>query len=150
MVKEIEGDLIELTLANTFNVIVHGCNCFCIQGKGIALQMRNTFDTHKYPLERIEEKGNINKLGLIDCRLYYKGDCCVQVVNAYTQYEPGKNLDYEALTLCLRKINHEFRGHHIGLPRIGCGIAGGNWVAVKKIIEKELIDCDVTIINYVK
>jgi hypothetical protein len=32
-------------------------------------------------------------------------------------------LDYEALALCLRKINHTFKGKHVGLPQIGCGIA---------------------------
>ena len=40
------------------------------------------------------------------------------VINAYTQFKYGRNhadgvknpLDYEALTLCMRKINHEFPG----------------------------------------
>lgn len=170
--QEIKGDIIQLALENTFNVIAHGCNCYCIQGKGIAKQMKDTFQTNKYPLERIEEKGNINKLGLIDYMLYYQGDCFVQVVNAYTQYGPGPNLDYNALRLCLRKINHIFPNHHIGLPQIGCGIAGGIWdinefamqnyasfrkaVAlrqdgfkdVKTIIIEELKDCNVTVVIY--
>jgi hypothetical protein len=41
-------------------------------------------------------------------------------------------LDYEALTLCMRKINYTFTGKHIGLPMIGCGLAGGDWNIVKK------------------
>ena len=77
------------------------------------------------------------------------------VVNAYTQYKYGSNhtdgvkkpLDYEALTLCMRKINHIFAGKHIGLPGlIGCGLAGGKEETVKEIIKKELKDCDVTIV----
>ena len=78
------------------------------------------------------------------------------VVNSYTQYKYGKNhsdgvqrpLDYEALTLCMRKINETFKGKHIGLPKIGCGLAGGSWDMVKKIIQKELCDCDVTVVIY--
>jgi O-acetyl-ADP-ribose deacetylase (regulator of RNase III) len=78
------------------------------------------------------------------------------VVNSYTQYSYGKNhtdgvskpLDYEALTLCMRKINHKFKGKHIGLPQIGCGLAGGDWQVVKKIIQKELKDCKVTVVIY--
>ena len=77
------------------------------------------------------------------------------VVNSYTQYKYGSNhidgvkkpIDYEALTLCMRKINHIFAGKHIGLPGlIGCGLAGGKEEIVKEIIKKELKDCDVTIV----
>lgn len=80
------------------------------------------------------------------------------VVNSYTQYSYGKNhtdgvskpLDYEALTLCMRKINHIFKGKHIGLPQIGAGLAGGSWDVIKKIIQKELKDCDVTVVIFKK
>jgi len=104
------------------------------------------------------------------------------VVNAYTQFMYGTNhadgvskpLDYEALTLCLRKMNHIFKGKHIGLPLIGCHLAGGVWdytkinkktneginlyrrfsnnqlKDVKTIIQEELKDCDVTIVHFKK
>jgi hypothetical protein len=78
----------------------------------------------------------------------------------------SKPLDYEALTLCLRKINHIFKGLHIGLPLIGCHLAGGVWdyeqlpegeqfdyitgrkKDVKTIIKQELKDMNVTIVHY--
>ena len=41
--KIITGDLISLALAGEFDVIVHGCNCFCVMGAGIAKQMFKTF-----------------------------------------------------------------------------------------------------------
>ena len=80
------------------------------------------------------------------------------IVNAYTQYGFGRNhsngtqipLDYEALTLCMRKINHNFKGKHIGLPQIGCGLAGGDWLRVKSIIQTELKDCNVTVVIFNK
>ena len=34
--KEIEGNLISLALAGNFDVIAHGCNCFCTMQSGIA------------------------------------------------------------------------------------------------------------------
>lgn len=82
----------------------------------------------------------------------------VFVVNSYTQYSYGSNhsdgvskpLDYEALTLCMRKINHTFKGKHIGLPQIGAGLAGGDWERIKGIIKIELEDCDVTVVIYKK
>ena len=75
------------------------------------------------------------------------------VVNSYTQNRPGirfKPLDYEALTLCMRKINHQFKGKHIGMPKIGAGLAGGDWERIKEIIKTELIDCKVTVVIYDK
>ena len=47
-------------------------------------------------------------------------------------------------------MNHEFKGKHIGLPQIGCGIAGGDWDVVKLLIKQELKDCDVTVVIYNK
>ena len=168
--QEIEGDLIQLALQGSFDVIAHGCNCFCLQKAGIAAAMSKTFKTDGFDLETAAYKGDINKLGQIEHRNYNIsngviiplkefGDINFCVVNAYTQYQPGANLDYEALTLCLRKINHEFKGKHIGLPQIGCGIAGGVWDKyhtpqeglyrdVKTIIQQELKDCKVTIVKF--
>jgi len=174
--QEIKGNLIAEALAGKFDVIVHGCNCFCIMGKGLAPQMVKTFECDKFFKEGPGYKGDINKLGTIEFEVFLndaKGhveiaNCDLNefeagdlvVVNAYTQYHPGANLDYEALTLCLKKMNHVFKGKHIGLPQIGCGIAGGVWenninamfpreeLDVKTIIQQELKDCDVTIVMY--
>ena len=169
--KEVEGCLIEKSLNGEFDVIAHGCNCFCLQKAGIAAQMSKTFNTLDFLLENVALRGSINKLGQIDYEqvlltsdnniLLEKnydvpapkinwGFPPLTVVNAYTQYQPGPNLDYEALTLCMRKINHIFKGKHIGLPQIGAGIAGGDWNRIKTIIQQELKDCDVTVVIYNK
>jgi len=115
--------------------------------------------------------GNINKLGQIDYEHIHlntttgrilmgyslpKPDSIITftAVNAYTQYDyshkNGKPVDYEAITLCMRKMNHVFKGKHIGLPMISAGLAGGDWERIKTIIQTELKDCDVTIVIYDK
>jgi O-acetyl-ADP-ribose deacetylase (regulator of RNase III) len=147
MYKEIEGDLIELGLNNQFDVITHGCNCFCTMKSGIAPLMAKAFGCDKFKLEKASYKGSINKLGQIDGQ--YNRKLNLTVLNSYTQYNYGKNhidgvanpLDYEALALCLRKINHSFKGLRVGLPKIG-----GNWGKVKSLIQSELKDCDVTVV----
>lgn len=164
--KELKGDLITLALNGEFDVIAHGCNCFCTMGAGIALLMAKNFRCDEYDKEDKEFKGDINKLGTIDFNQtssryfpYNAGSRLKSfiVINAYTQYYYGKNspgcnqpLDYSALELCMRKINHIFAGKHIGLPQIGCGLAGGQWEIVKGIIQKELQNCDVTVVIYEK
>ena len=157
----IEGDLIKLAKDKKFNVIVHGCNCFCAMGAGIAVQMAHAFGCDNYPMEDIKYRGDVNKLGTIDYQ--YVPSLDLIVVNAYTQYLLGKNLSYQALYLTLFKINNLFSGKIIGLPQIGCGIAGGIWdineiseggnsiqMDVKTLIETTLVDCQPIIVKFKK
>jgi O-acetyl-ADP-ribose deacetylase (regulator of RNase III) len=152
-----KGDLIQLAQEGEFDVIAHGCNCFCTMGAGIAPQMAQAFGCNKFPKE-LEHPGNIDKLGTIDYKRDMKIAYGTYIVNAYTQYHYGRNhidgvetpIDYEALTLCMRKMNHRFKGRTIGLPQIGAGLAGGDWERIKSIIQNEFTDCDVTIVIYNK
>lgn len=150
---EIKGDLIKLTLQGEFDVIAHGCNCFCTMGAGIAPLMTKNFGSDKARLEKPKTSGDINKLGQIDF-VVYKNPISKKktiVVNCYTQYSTASftneiAVDYAALRLCMKKLNHVYKNKHIGLPKIGCGLAGGNWTIVKNIIISELKDCQVTVV----
>lgn len=160
--REIEGNLITMAQEGDFDVIAHGCNCFCAMRAGIAPQMAKAFDCDIFPGESSTFRGSMSKLGNIDYQEKLLGKDgepdrhVLTVVNAYTQYYYGRNhadgvknpLDYEALTLCMRKINHTFKGKVVGLPKIGAGLAGGNWQLIKKIIKAELKDCDVIVVIY--
>lgn len=160
MYKEVWGDLIDLAKEGHFDVIAHGCNCFCVMSAGIAPQMALAFGCHLFPMEDKSTAGDINKLGQIDWKVlnltggtnefdFFEFD--LAVINLYSQYTPNvrlKPLDYEALALGLRKINHIFKGKRVGLPLIGAGLAGGTWTLIKNTIKKELKDCDVTIVRW--
>lgn len=161
--KEVDGDLIELANNGEFDIIAHGCNCFCTMGAGIAPQMAKAFGCDQFPQEHELLSGDIRKLGNIDFRTYHYAKNSdgvaknpITVINAYTQFGPGfshygKNVEplhYRSLILCFEKINYLFKGKHIGLPQIGCGLAGGDWEEVKKIIQRYLIDMDITVVNY--
>lgn len=159
-----EGDLISLALQGEFDVVAHGCNCFCRMKRGIAPLMAEAFACHIFPLEGKGFAGDFNKLGQIDVfgfilkdteRLIPKWDEKPNfwVANMYTQYhweEPsvyGVPLDYDALRMCLRKLNHRFKGKKIGIPWIGCGLAGGDKEIVRTFIESDLQNCNVTIVE---
>lgn len=170
--NEVDGNIILLAREFKFDVITHGCNCLSKMGAGLAPQMAKEFGCDEFKLEKLGP--TIDKLGCIDYEVLYREDDkrwtkypdengkwvtgSIIVVNSYTQYSYGKNhvdgvpnpLDYEALTLCMRKINHTFNGSHIGLPKIGAGLAGGDWEVIRGIIQKELKDCRITIVNYKK
>ena len=154
--QEIDGDLIALSKEGKFDVIAHGCNCHSTMGAGIAPQMAKAFGCDRFEMERLGI--TISKLGNIDYQHFLIKEKELTVVNAYTQYNYGRNhingdakpLSYEALTLCMKKINLIFSGKHIGLPKIGAGLAGGDWDLIKAIIQRELRDCKVTVVNYKK
>lgn len=169
--REIDGDLIRLSLEGKFDVVVHGCNCFCIMGAGIAPQMAKAFGADKFEMEADEYRGDINKLGTIDYEIKYLEDGKIvnypdengkwvtnqiTVVNAYSQYGFGNNhvdgikipLDYHALILCFKKINHIFSGKKVGFPKIGCGLAGGDWNTVKDLMKTFMPDIQIFIVNY--
>lgn len=151
--QEINGDLIALAYEGHFDVIVHGCNCFCTMKSGIAPKIAEAFGANHFNMEAEHYKGDINKLGCIDFQTNMFG---LTVVNAYTQYKYGSNhpdgvknpLNYTALRLCMQKINHIFAGKYIGLPKIGAGLAGGDWGKISTIIKEELKDCKVTIVKF--
>lgn len=170
--KVIKGNLITLALNGQFDVIGHCTNAQCVMGGGVAVPMREVFRCNEYPMEDVSTRGDVNKLGQIDWGIHgikdgeltgnyaYKllpEEGYVAVVNMYGQYHYGMNhldgvskpLDYEALTLCMRKMNKIFKGMRIGFPYvIGCGLAGGVKNVVIEIIKREFKDCDVTMVNY--
>jgi O-acetyl-ADP-ribose deacetylase (regulator of RNase III) len=166
--REVIGNLITMAQQGKFQVIAHGCNCFSTMGAGIAPQMAKAFGCDKFPLEiRMGKRGDYNKLGQIDWKVNtYTGgtdefnffEFDLAVVNLYSQYGFGLNhdggtarpIDYDALRLGLRKINHQFKGRHVGLPQIGCGLAGGDFDVIRGIIQEELKDCKVTVVIYDK
>lgn len=167
--KEIYGNLIHMALEDEFDVITHGCNCFCTMGSGIAPLMAKAFGCDKFTLENEIYKGDYNKMGQIDFEPFtftangirksnpndiFVGDVSLYVVNSYSQYYYGSHpsnsgtpLDYDALRMCFRKINHTFPDKKIGLPLIGCGLAKGDWNIVSQMIKEELKDMDVVIVK---
>lgn len=156
--NEVKGNLITMALQGHFDIITHGCNCFCTMGAGIAPQIKDAFPD-AWHADNATVKGDIMKLGCYtQAHVEVQDTGWVTVINSYSQYNYGRNhadgdktpIDYEALTLCLRKINHNNKGKSIGLPKIGAGLAGGDWRRIKNIIETELKDMSVTIVLYKK
>lgn len=145
--KIIQGDLIALAKEGNFDVIAHGCNCFCTMGSGIAPLMAKAFGVDKYPLEAPRLKGDRNKLGHIEGKFNEKYN--LTVINAYTQYNYGRGLqlDYEALESCFKSINDIHKGKRVGLPWIGCGLAGGDKKRVQKMMIDFLPDVELTVVQ---
>lgn len=150
--KIIKGDLIQLAIAGQFDVIVHGCNCFCTMGKGIALTIKQQFPT-VYTTDLATIKGDKAKLGTISFTDVKVNGTSLIVVNGYTQYHwkgaDGK-ADYAAIRQVFTVIKQQFSGLRIGYPAIGAGLAGGDWQIISAIIEEELSGEDHTFVVFFK
>ena len=146
--KYIDGDLIKLASQGMFDVIGHGCNCFHSMGAGIAKSIKQAFP-EALMADQFSRYGDKNKLGTFTHVDY--GDFIV--LNLYTQFNYGSNkinVDYDTVRNCMKEIKRKYSGKRIGLPFIGCGLAGGDWNIVSKIIEDELCNEDVTIVKFKK
>jgi len=142
----ITGDLIELAREGRFTNIVHGCNCFGKMGAGIAKAIKKAFP-RAYKADLNFGLSVSNRLGNISTAMVeadYTGDD-LRVINAYTQYAYGSgraNIDYDALRRCFKHIKYHYGG--VGTitayPYIGCGLAGGDWNIVSRIIDEEMGD----------
>ncbi|PUA28480.1 MAG: phosphatase [Cellvibrio sp. 79] len=146
IVKNISGNLLHLAEQGAFDVIIHGCNCQCVMGAGIAKSIKELYP-QAYAADRATEKGSLHKLGN-----YSKADTGkFIIVNAYTQFDwrgDGVKVDYNAVRSVFKQIRKEFSGKKIGYPKIGAGLANGNWELIEKIIMEELAGEDHTLVNY--
>lgn len=145
-VKIVKGDMVKHMLSdNHLTAYAHQANCFCRMGCGIAPLLAKANPEVKY-VDNMTEEGDRSKLGTFSRTSYstYKPI----VYNIYGQYHwskykvtPNRNTDYDALKQGLIAVKENLLHHcyqvaedigeikepTLGLPLIGCGLAGGNW-----------------------
>lgn len=143
--KQVTGDLLKMALAGDFDVVVHGCNCFHMMGAGIAAAVKKLFP-EAYQADIDSPYGDRSKLGTVSTCDVHRDGARFFVVNAYTQFHGGPDLDYDALRSCFRAIKYGFFGLRIGYPKIGAGIGGGDWSKIAPIIDEELDGEDHTLV----
>ena len=140
------GNVIHMAEAGAFDVLVHGCNCMNVMGAGVARQIKEVF-----PAAFIADKAASTRdrsmlgsystaavpVGIFDAR-------ALVIVNAYTQFAPGGGEDvfqYAAFASILEQLGNQFPGKVIGMPAIGCGLAGGDKERILRIIRDSSV-CD--------
>jgi O-acetyl-ADP-ribose deacetylase (regulator of RNase III) len=129
----IKGDIIKLALDGQFDVIVHGCNCFHTMGAGVAKQIKTMFPA-AYKADLMTKYGDKSKLGTYSIASVDN----LKILNAYTQYDfsgSGIKVHYSAIKSVFSAIKSQYSGKRIGYPKIGAGLAGGNWGIISEIID---------------
>ena len=148
--KRIKGDLIQLAKAGEFDLIVHGCNCFCTMGAGIALQIQTHFP-QALEADLNTVNGDKSKLGDYSHARVKTESGNLVIVNGYTQYHysgAGVLADYQAIERLFSKIKTDFSGLRMGYPKIGAGLAGGDFNRIEAIIDTALAGENHTLVEY--
>lgn len=143
VVKYIKGDLFDTDA----DIIAHGCNCRGGYGSGVAGIMAKKYPKARhYYLDKFEEEGW--QLGDVQFVRQWNDKI---IANCATQdaYYPRdrRHADYDAIRLCMMKVKDYAmdKGLTIAAPKIGAGLAGGDWDVIEKIMEEVFSDYDITI-----
>ena len=115
--------------------IIHGCNSQGAFGAGVAKIVRQ-----KYSKAYKDYIDVYNNSGLILGEYYLSNQPDGKVIiNAITQKDYGTDkvqVSYWAIANIFRNLNN-IGIKEIALPKIGCGLAGGDWKVVSAIIGNE-------------
>lgn len=134
-----QGDLLECSES----AIVHGCNAQGVMGSGVAKAIKE-----KYP-EAYDTYKSVYETKGLDLGKVLICDTGTKVIfNAITQEFYGRSVkrryvNYSAIEKAFRMINSVCKVSgilHVALPKIGAGLANGDWNIIEKIIEKECTD----------
>lgn len=145
MYKEVKGNIFDHE--RDYDVLVHGCNCYCTMGSGIARTIRELYP-EAYEADCQTKKGDRSKIGSFSYYIHPRKN--LTIINAYTQYNYyPRNIDhfvYEGFAKICNDLYEQYKHKMcIAMPMIGAGLAGGNWNRIKKIIQDNIKDVNVTI-----
>ena len=147
--KEVTGDLLQLAREGKFDVIIHGCNCYCTMGGGIAKVIKAQFP-EAFAADKETVSGEKSKLGSYTKARVERDGVSFTIVNAYTQFDwrgNGLKADYDAIEKAFAGIRQEFAGLRIAYPLVGAGLANGDWARIALIIDQELDGMDHTLVR---
>ena len=146
------GDATNPTSNTKVKIITHICNDMGKWGKGFVLAISARWKLPELSFRNDE----INGLG--DIQLV-KVEPDIYVCNMIAQHDIKKinnipPIRYEALRECLIKLRDIIKSKpwdvSVHMPKIGAGLAGGDWSIIEQIIIDELCDHDVEVNVYIK
>lgn len=143
-------NIIDAVKQGMFDAIAHQTNCMHRWNTGLAPQIKSAFP-QAYASDLLTLFGDKEKLGTCSFSIVstQHRQAPILIANCYGQYQNcsnGGTTDYDYLRSALQQLSTSLPpGSHIGLPKIGCGAAKGDWEIVSKIIAEVFASHHVTI-----
>jgi len=164
-IKIVKGNIIDALVNQDVDIFAHGVNCKGVFGSGLAGEIARRLPKvrNEYLYKHRSSGWGLGKTQIVKIQtetLDKEGSPYSQssfIMNCATQKDYGRNpqsqpnnmyCSYEAIRQCMYEYHGYCKEYNLvaGLPYIGCGLAGGDWNIVSKIIEEEFED--MTIIVY--
>lgn len=156
MITEKVGNLLE----SPVDVCLHQTNLYHTFGAGIALQIKKKFP-EAYEADLKTPYGDVNKLGTYSIgKITNPTGQIKRVVNLYSQVGIGgqdRNTSYDAMVRGLETLHAALEDitvnkgipYKLGIPwKMGCGLANGNYIIVRAIIESIFAKSSVEVFIY--
>lgn len=126
------------------SVIIHGCNSMGVMGSGVAKVIKDKYPEAARAYFSMKKEG---RMQLGNWSSSYEKDGKT-VINAITQEFYGRNkyvvyVSYGAIVHVFQNLNKWAKIYNhkaIAMPKIGAGLANGDWNIIEKIIEEECTD----------
>lgn len=143
----VTGDILSLNEYDKKVIICHQVNCKGVMGAGLAKQIKDKYPEvfkqyHTYCQSSLNYKKSSDMLGDV-LFSYIDVNRRNIIANIFAQDGYGKDkqyTDYIALQIAFRRLAYCVEDEVIRIPfKMGCGLGGGDWNTVCKIIEDELI-----------
>jgi O-acetyl-ADP-ribose deacetylase (regulator of RNase III) len=151
-IKYIKGDATAPT-GDDNKIIVHICNDIGGWGKGFVLAISKRWQQPEHAYRTWYKSSENFLLGRIQI---VPVEANIWVANMIAQHGVSKSQDgnppirYEAVEQALSKVAMEAiaKNASVHMPRIGAGLAGGNWETIESIIIKQLSEKGITVTVY--
>lgn len=138
-----KGDI----LASDEKVIAHGCNCSGGFGSGFAKAVAERYpqvkDSYLYRFNTVGWKlGDVQLIGVGDGSGREIANCATQ--ERYGKPSNGPYVSYPAIRKVIKELVRSYP-QGFAMPKIGAGLAGGNWDIISEIINEESGDVEVRV-----
>jgi O-acetyl-ADP-ribose deacetylase (regulator of RNase III) len=164
VIQTIQGNLISEFKKDRYWAIAHGANCQNTMKSGIAKQLVKAFPEVSH-MDSVVHAAGKAQLGFAFPVFVTAGHGIVY--NLYTQYYPGydnpawkdsKQDRLDAIEKCFADVNIAYNlvkhsnifgeSKLMGIPKIGAGLAGGNWDDILEVINRSTPDVIIELVEY--
>ena len=133
-------------LTATEPLIVQQCNAQLVMGSGVAKVIRDAYpqvyEDYKNFFELIPKQ---KRMGMVQYTEVARGRIICNLIGQYHYLPRGvRHTSYDALEEGLQQLKNDIEGD-IAMPRIGCGLGGGDWHIVSAIIESVFDDRNIIV-----
>lgn len=139
----------DATLAPPHSIIAHICNNRGGWGKGFSGALSKRWRQPEARYREYVSDQYLDVLGSVQFVWVQKGIYVANMIAQDGYSKPGRPaISYNALELCLGELCKFARGYSVQMPRIGTGLAGGDWAVIEPMIVRELCERGVGVTVY--